>query len=70
MVSNNAAENRELIEKYPFLAIKDGDMEYSWYEDIPEGWRKAFGPQMIKELNDLLIWLRKEMESIGRENTK
>lgn len=55
MVSNDVAENRELIEKYPFLAIKGGDMEYSWYEDIPEGWRKAFGPQMVKELNDLLL---------------
>ena len=55
MVSNDAAENRELIEKYPFLTIRDGETEYSWYEDIPDGWRKAFGSQMIKELNDLLI---------------
>ena len=55
MVSNDAAENRELVEKYPFLAIRDGETEYSWYEDIPDGWRKAFGSQMIKELNDLLI---------------
>ena len=55
MASNDITENRELIEKYPFLAIRDGETEYSWYEDIPEGWRKAFGPQMVKELNDLLL---------------
>ena len=55
MANNDASENRELVEKYPFLAIKGGEAEYSWYEDIPDGWRKAFGPQMVKELSDLLI---------------
>ena len=23
---------------------------YTWYDDIPEGWRKAFGKQLSKEL--------------------
>lgn len=55
MANNDASENRELIEKYPFLAIKGGEAEHSWYEDIPDGWRKAFGPQMVKELSDLLL---------------
>ena len=55
MTSRDISGNRELVEKYPFLAIKDGDAEHSWYDSIPDGWRKAFGPQMIKELNDLLL---------------
>lgn len=55
MTSRDTSGNREFVEKYPFLAIKDGDTEHSWYDSIPDGWRKAFGPQMIKELNDLLL---------------
>lgn len=26
-----------------------------WDESIPEGWNKAFGKQMINELNDILV---------------
>lgn len=55
MAKNDAVSNCELIEKYPFLAVEKGNYERSWYDSIPEGWRKAFGPQMLKELNDLLV---------------
>lgn len=55
MTSSDITGNRRPTGEYPFLVIKDGDAEYSWYEDIPDGWRKAFGPQMIEELNGLLL---------------
>lgn len=57
--------NKELVEKYPFLLIKidwDGriledkeiNYEYTWWDDIPEGWAKAFGEQMCDELLEIL----------------
>lgn len=55
MLSSDALDTRKLIEAYPFLAVNEGDPEYSWFDDIPDGWKKTFGLQMIKELNDLLL---------------
>lgn len=55
MIKNETVENRELIKEYPFLAVEKGNDKYSWYDDIPEGWKKAFGLQMVKELKDLLL---------------
>ena len=43
--------------KYPFLKYwKSKGPFYTncWYYAIPEGWRKAFGIQMIKEINESL----------------
>ena len=48
MTSSDATGNRRSAGEYPFLVIKDGDAEYSWYEDIPDGWRKAFGLRWSK----------------------
>lgn len=53
-------DNKELIEKYPYLQIidvltgKTMDSEFTWLDDLPEGWRKAFGLQMIEELDQIL----------------
>ena len=53
-------DNKELIEKYPWLQIRNVwtneklDDELSWLDDLPEGWRKAFGLQMIEELDQIL----------------
>lgn len=53
--------NKELIEKYPFLTVRNVwtdeilDTEYTQFDMIPDGWRKAFGMQMIEELNSILV---------------
>ena len=58
--------NKELVKKYPFLVIKinpwteealykkDYDYEYIWWDDIPKGWKEAFGEQMCDELLEIL----------------
>ena len=56
-------KNKELIEKYPWLQIRNvwtgelvepEDYEFTWLDDLPNGWRKAFGLQMVKELDKIL----------------
>ena len=52
--------NNELIKKYPWLQIRNVwtneklDSEFTWLDDLPEGWRKAFGLQMVEELDRIL----------------
>lgn len=55
--------NKELIEKYPWLQIRNvwtGELvepenyEFTWLDDLPNGWRKAFGSKMVKELDKIL----------------
>jgi hypothetical protein len=46
--------------KYEWLKIKDPSCIYlegqlSWEEFVPDGWRIAFGDQMLSELNDILV---------------
>lgn len=46
--------------RYPFYKVRnmfDGRFlgyEFTWYDDIPIGWRKAFGKQFSKELKKQL----------------
>lgn len=56
--------NKELIEKYPFLMpyniwtgepIEDYFYEYTWLDDMPDGWRNAFGLQMCEDLKNALL---------------
>ena len=46
--------NKELCEKYPFLEYDD---EYlgTWLDDMPNGWRLAFGIEFCEELRNELI---------------
>ena len=52
--------NIELIKKYPWLQIRNIwtseklDSEFTWLDDLPEGWKKAFGLQMVEELDQIL----------------
>ena len=57
-------ENKKLIERYPFLLPRDGwndtvreDYDYSYTEldEMPKGWRKAFGNMMMEELREVLV---------------
>lgn len=54
-------QNKELVNKYPFLysafngAVSDADkFESTWQDDLPEGWKKAFCPQIWDELKAIL----------------
>lgn len=55
--------NRELIGTYPFLlprnlwtdeAVENYDYEFTRLDEMPAGWRKAFGEQMCAELKAVL----------------
>lgn len=50
--------NEKLIEKYPFLRVKDafgqGNWSDCWLDDIEIGWRNAFGEQLCDELLEAL----------------
>lgn len=57
-------ENKELIERYPFLAprdwftgeVKEGyNYEYTLLDEMPHGWRIAFGEDMCEEIRESLI---------------
>lgn len=52
-------ENRTLCERYPFLIPRDWktgevasdfDYEYTELDNMPEGWRKAYGEALCEEL--------------------
>ena len=59
-------ENKKLCEKYPFLKWygdplyagynedSEPDYSYTWQDEVPEGWQKAFCPQMWDELKEIL----------------
>lgn len=58
------AENRKLCERYPFLKyhtqfggedLQGYDYDFTYLDDMPKGWKKAFGIQMCEELRDILI---------------
>ena len=55
--------NRDLLERYPWLTPgyagvieleENYNYEDTWLDDLPDGWRLAFGDQMIEELNRLI----------------
>lgn len=56
--------NKELVKEYPFLLprnrwtgkpMEDYDYSFTELDDMPAGWRKAFGMQMLKELKEALV---------------
>lgn len=56
-------QNKVLVFNYPFLIPRnyhtdeideDYDYKYTFYDNIPQGWRKAFGMKMLKELKEIL----------------
>lgn len=55
--------NKQLIAKYPWLLprnvwtdeiVKDYDYSYTLLDDMPDGWRAAFGEQMCEEIQQVL----------------
>ena len=60
-------ENRRLCEEYPFLIPRNRwtgqipqeyDYEYTELDNMPDGWRVAFGEQMCAEIKEELVKLR------------
>ncbi len=56
--------NKQLIEQYPFLMpyniwtgkpLEDYNYEYTWLDEMPDGWRNAFGLQMCEEIKQALL---------------
>ena len=63
MTKDNIENNKELIEKFPFLlphnrwtnkVSNDYDYSYTELDAMPHGWRKAFGLQMCEEILSVL----------------
>ena len=64
--------NEELINRYPWLTprnrftdqpYKNEEYLYTELDNMPDGWRKAFGEQMCEEMNDeMLTWPKKEYD--------
>lgn len=57
-------DNRELIKEYPFLLPRNVftdkvsdtyDYSYTLLDDMPKGWKKAFGEKLCKELKKVLV---------------
>lgn len=62
-MSEAQIKNRELIDRYPFLLprnrwtgkpVADYDYSFTELDNMPTGWRKAFGEQMCDELLEKL----------------
>lgn len=55
-------KNKKLLKKYPWLTprtwdgkiLKDYDYTYTYLDEMPDGWRKAFGLIMVDEINERL----------------
>ena len=55
-------KNKQLCKRYPFLIVRSWKTdepikgyEFTYFEDIPNGWRKVFGKQMCEEIRKVLI---------------
>lgn len=54
-------KNKKLFKRYPFLMIRDWKTDepiypdFTYLDDMPIGWRKAFGIQMCEEIREVLI---------------
>lgn len=54
-------DNERLIEEYPFLIRRDWNGkviendEWTYLNEMPDGWRIAFGEKMCQELKDILV---------------
>lgn len=57
----NLEDNKRLVAEYPFLAVYDisnkSEIDYCFtmLDDMPPGWKKAFGEEICKEIKDVLI---------------
>lgn len=53
-MEKQAFSKSEFLDRFPFMKMKD-NASMTWYDEIPDGWRKAFGIQMVEDLRDVLL---------------
>ena len=51
---------KKLCKRYPFLIVCDWNgkplgYEFTYLDDMPEGWRKTFGKEMCEEIRRVLV---------------
>lgn len=52
---------KKLCKRYPFLIIRNWKTDkpieypYTYLDDMPEGWKRAFGKQMCEEIRGVLV---------------
>ena len=54
--------NKELLKKYPWLNVKrfntniteEEENDFTWLDDMPRGWRIAFGDQICEDIDKAL----------------
>lgn len=53
----NIKENQILIKEFPFLKTHGSTKEHpcTYLDDIPIGWKKAFGKELCQEIKEVLI---------------
>lgn len=57
------ARNKKLIKNYPFLMVRnvwtgepgENPYQFTWLDQLPDGWRKAFGLNLCEELKQELL---------------
>ncbi len=61
-------KNWLLIKKYPWLQCRNVwnneklGYDFTWLDDMPQGWRKAFGMNIVKEIDEILGDYRNEYQ--------
>ena len=56
-LTDTQRKNLELCNKYPILIptnSEDYDYEYTWLDEIEDGWRFAFGEEWAKEIQEFV----------------
>lgn len=53
-------KNKKLCKRYPFLIIRDWEdeplgYEFIYLDDMPEGWKRAFGIDMCEDIRRVLV---------------
>lgn len=53
-------KNKKLCKRYPFLIIRDWEdeplgYEFTYLDDMPEGWKRAFGIDMCEDIRRVLV---------------
>lgn len=62
-LSDAQRKNLELCTKYPILIPTDSEdycYEYTWLDEIEDGWRLSFGMEWAKEIQEFINELPKE----------
>ena len=62
-IKKERIKNKKLIKKYSWLKpyhvwsgrpLRPYHYEFTWADDLPNGWRKAFGDMMFEEIDEVL----------------